>query len=94
MFSDPEKFDPENNNLGINFKNSEKVKKFIENSDFTWKNAVISGPVTNDAITLYVDNPRVKKMVQLQTYQFLIELEKKTNLVLKTVNVQISNTQQ
>ena len=94
MFSDPEKFDPENNTLGINFKNSEKVKKFIENSDFTWKNAVISGPVTNDAITLYVDNPRVKKIVQLQTYQFLIELEKKTNLVLKTVNVQISNTQQ
>jgi len=37
MFSDPEKFDPENNTLGINFKNSEKVKKFIENSDFTWK---------------------------------------------------------
>ena len=94
MFSDPKKFDPENNALGINFKNSEKVKKFIENSDFTWKKAVISGPVTNDTITLYVDNPRVKKMVQLQTYQFLIELEKKTNLVLKTVNVQISNTQQ
>jgi len=94
MFFDPEKFDPENNTLGINFKNSEKVKKFIENSDFTWKKAVISGPVTNNAITLYVDNPRVKKMVQLQTYQFLIELEKKTNLVLKTVNVQISNTQQ
>jgi len=94
MFSDPEKFDPENNALGLNFKNSEKVKKFIENSDFTWKKAVISGPVTNDTITLYVDNPRVKKMVQLQTYQFLIELEKKTNLVLKTINVQISNTQQ
>ena len=94
MFSDPEKLDPENNTLGINFKNSEKVKKFIENSNFAWKKAVISGPVTNDTITLYVDNPRVKKMVQLQTYQFLIELEKKTNLVLKTVNVQISNTQQ
>ena len=94
MFSDPKKFDPENNALGINFKNSEKVKKFIENSDFTWKKAVISGPVTNDTITLYVDNPRVKKMVELQTYQFLIELEKKTNLVLKTINVQISNTQQ
>ena len=94
MFSDPEKLDPENNTLGINFKNSEKVKKFIENSNFTWKKAVISGPVTNDTITLYVDNPRVKKMVQLQTYQLLIELEKKTNLVLKTVNVQISNTQQ
>ena len=94
MFSDPEQFDPENNTLGINFKNSEKVKKFIENSDFTWKQAVVSGPVAGDTVTLYVDNPRVKKMVQLQTYQFLIDLEKKTNLVLKTVNVQISNTQQ
>ena len=94
MFSDPEKFDPENNKLGINFKNSEKVKKFIENSNFAWKQAVVSGPVTKDTITLYVDNPRVKKMVQLQTHQFLIELEKKTSLVFITVKVQISNTQQ
>lgn len=94
MFSDPEKFNPENNRLGINFKNSEKVKKFIENSEFVWKNNVIPGPVTKDSVVLYVDNQRVKKIVQLQTNQFLIELEKKTNLVLKFIDVQITNTQQ
>jgi len=94
MFSDPEKFNPENNRLGINFKNSEKVKKFIENSEFVWKNNVIPGPVTKDSVVLYVDNQRVKKIVQLQTNQFLIDLEKKTNLVLKFIDVQITNTQQ
>ena len=62
---EPEKINPNNNSLGINFKNSKKIENYITNSHYKWADDVVAGPVLGDTLVVYVDNSRVKKIVQL-----------------------------
>ena len=52
------------------------------------------GPVMNETLVLYVDNTRARKVVLLDEVKILLEIEKKTGITLKSIDVQISNSQQ
>ena len=53
---EPEKINPNNNSLGINFKNSKKIENYITNSHYKWVDDVVTGPVLGDTLVVYVDN--------------------------------------
>ena len=89
-----EKINPNNNSLGINFKNSKKIENYITNSHYKWADDVVAGPVLGDTLVVYVDNSRVKKIVQLDEQNLIINIEKNTKISLKNIDIQISNLKQ
>ena len=91
---DPEKINSNNNSLGINFINSKKIEKYIKNSHYKWVDDVMAGPVLGDTLVVYVDNPRVKKIVQLDEQNLIINIERNTKISLKNLDIQISNLKQ
>ena len=91
---EPEKINPNNNSLGINFKNSKKIEKYITNSHYNWADEVVAGPVLGDTLVIYVDNSRVKKIVQLDEQNLIINIEKNTKISLKSIDIQIPNLEQ
>ena len=91
---EPEKINPNNNSLGINFQNSKKIENYIINSHYKWVDDVVTGPVLGDTLVVYVDNSRVKKIVQLDEQNLIINIEKNTKISLKNIDIQISNLKQ
>lgn len=91
---EPEQINPNNNSLGINFKNSKKIEKYIKNSHYKWVDDIVAGPVLGDTLVVYVDNSRVKKIVQLDEQNLIINIEKNTKISLKNIDIQISNLKQ
>ena len=91
---DPEKINSDTNLLGISFKQSKKIEDYLIKSDFSWSNDCKPGPVMNETLVLYVDNTRARKAVLLDEVKILLEVEKKTGITLKSIDVQISNSQQ
>ena len=91
---EPEKINPNNNSLGINFKNSTKIENYIIKSHYKWVDDVVTGPVLGDTLVVYVDNSRVKKIVQLDEQNLIINIEKNTKISLKNIDIQISNLKQ
>ena len=91
---DPEKINSDTNLLGISFKQSKKIEDYLKKSDFSWRNDCKPGPVMNETLVLYVDNTRARKVVLLDEVKILLEIEKKTGITLKSIDVQISNSQQ
>ncbi len=91
---EPEKINPNKNSFGINFQNSEKVKNFLVKSHYKWVNSVVPGPVMGDTFVLFVDNSRVKRLVELEEQNVLINIEKNTKIKLRKIDVQISNIKQ
>ena len=91
---EPEKINSNNNSLGINFQNSKKIEKYITNSHYKWVDDVVTGPVLGDTLVVYVDNSRVKKILQLDEQNLLINIEKNTKITLKNIDIQISNLKQ
>ena len=91
---EPEKINPNKNSFGINFKNSEKIHNYITNSHYRWADDVVAGPVLRDTLVVYVDNSRVKKIVQLDEQNLIINIEKNTKIKLKNIDIQISNLKQ
>ena len=51
---EPEKINPNKNSLGINFKNSKKIEKYITNSHYKWAADVVAGPVFGETLVGYV----------------------------------------
>ena len=91
---EPERINPNTNTLGINFNNSKKIENYITKSHYKWAGDVVTGPVLNDTLVVYVDNPRVKKILELDSSNLIINIEKNTKIKLKNVDVQISNIKQ
>ena len=91
---EPEKINPNNNSLGISFKNSKKIENYITNSHYKWVDDVVTGPVLGDTLVVYVDNSRVKKIVQLDEQNLIVNIEKNTKISLKNIDIQISNLKQ
>ena len=54
----------------------------------------MTGPVLGDTLVVYVDNSRVKKIVQLDEQNLIINIEKNTKISLKNIDIQISNLKQ
>ena len=90
---DPEKINSNNNSLGINFINSKKIENYITNSHYKWADVVV-GPALGDTLVVYVDNSRVKKIVQLDEQNLIINIERNTKISLKNIDIQISNLKQ
>ncbi len=91
---DPERINPNTNSLGINFKESKKVENYLTESHYMWVGDVVAGPVLGETLVIYVDNSRVKKIVELDAQNLIINIEKNTKIKLKSVDVQISNIKQ
>ena len=91
---DPERINPNTNTLGINFNDSKKIENYITKSHYKWAGDVVTGPVSNNTLVVYVDNPRVKKILELDSSNLIINIEKNTEIKLKNVDVQISNIKQ
>jgi uncharacterized protein YaaQ len=88
---DPERINPNTNTLGINFNDSKKIENYITKSHYKWVEDVVTGPVLNDTLIIYVDNSRVKKILELDSQNLIINIEKNTKIKLKNIDVQISN---
>ena len=54
----------------------------------------MTGPVLGDTLVVYVDNSRVKKIVQLDEQNLIVNIEKNTKISLKNIDIQISNLKQ
>ena len=91
---DPERINPNTNSLGINFKESKKVENYLTESHYMWVGDVVAGPVLGETLVIYVDNSRVKKIVELDAQNLIINIEKNTKIKLKNIDVQISNIKQ
>ena len=91
---DPERINPNTNTLGINFRDSKKIENYIKKSHYKWVEDVVTGPVLNDTLIVYVDNSRVKKILELDSQNLIINIEKNTKIKLKNIDVQISNIKQ
>ena len=91
---DPERINPNTNTLGINFNNSKKIEDYRTKSHYKWVGDVVTGPVLNETLIVYVDNSRVKKILELDSQNLIINIEKNTKIKLKNVDVQISNIKQ
>tara|TARA_B100000965_G_C19122483_1_gene553885 strand:- start:14 stop:301 length:288 start_codon:yes stop_codon:yes gene_type:complete len=91
---DPERINPNTNALGINFNDSKKIENYITKSHYIWVGDVVTGPVLNDTLIIYVDNSRVKKILELDSQNLIINIEKNTKIKLKNIDVQISNIKQ
>ena len=91
---DPERINPNTNTLGINFNDSKKIENYITKSHYKWVEDVVTGPVLNDTLIIYVDNSRVKKILELDSQNLIINIEKNTKIKLKNIDVQISNIKQ
>ena len=91
---DPERINPNTNSLGINFKESKKVENYLTESHYMWVGDVVAGPVLGETLVIYVDNSRVKKIIELDAQNLIINIEKNTKIKLKSVDVQISNIKQ
>ena len=91
---EPEKINQINNTLGINFINYKKIEKYITNINYKLADDVVAGPVLGDTLVVYVDNSRVKKIVQLDEHNLIINIEKNTKISLKNIDIQITNLKQ
>jgi len=91
---DPERINQNTNTLGINFNDSKKIENYITKSHYKWVGDVVTGPVLNDTLIIYVDNSRVKKILELDSQNLIINIEKNTKIKLKNIDVQISNIKQ
>ena len=89
---EPQKINP--NDSGIDFSKSEKIRKYFKNDKTHLYKETIPGPVIGEELIIYVDNSRVKKIVQLDEQNLIINIEKNTKISLKNVDIQISNLKQ
>tara|TARA_X000000368_G_scaffold352419_1_gene293241 strand:+ start:178 stop:465 length:288 start_codon:yes stop_codon:yes gene_type:complete len=91
---EPVKINPNTNSLGINFKDSKKVENYITKAHYRWVEDVVMGPVLGETLVVYVENSRVKKIVELDEQSLIINIEKNTKIKLKNIEVQIPNIKQ
>ena len=92
--SGPEKINIEENSVGINFKKSEQVKKYFNNSSYPWKDEISSGPVINDSLVIYVDSKRLKDIIELESLKIINNIEKKLGFSVNSIRVELQNSQQ
>ncbi len=91
---EPVKIDSNINSLGINFKDSKRVENYLTKSHYRWVEDAVTGPVLGETLVVYVENSRVKKIVELDEQNLIINIEKNTKIKLKNIDVQISNIKQ
>ena len=61
---------------------------------YTWSKEISLGPVLNNKAIIYTKSKRVKDIVQFEEQKILIDIEKKLNIKLLSIDVQILNNTQ
>ena len=89
---EPTRIDP--NDSGIDFFKSKKIESYIKKSNLSWSDDIISGPVLGDVFIVYVQNNRLKNLLELEEQKILINIEKHTKIKLKTLSIQMFNNKQ
>ena len=90
----PTKINAETNSLGISFSKSKKIESYFSKNTYKWSKEVSIGPVLNNRLTIYTESSRVKDLIELEEQRILIDIEKKSNINLISIDVQILNNQQ
>ncbi|MCH1525042.1 MAG: hypothetical protein L7S06_01525 [Candidatus Actinomarina sp.] len=90
----PTKINAEKNDLGINFSKSKKVDSYFSKNKYKWSDEISVGPVLNNTSVIYTESSRVKGLIELEEQKILIDIEKKANVKLVSIDVQILNNQQ
>ena len=90
----PTKINVERNELGISFSKSKKIESFFSKNKYKWSNEISIGPVLKNTAIIYTESSRVKNLIQLEEQKILIDIEKKLNIKLLSIDVQILNRQQ
>lgn len=90
----PTKINAETNDLGISFSKSKKIKGYFSKNKYKWSKEISLGPVLNNKATIYTESSRVKDLIELEEQKILIDIEKKSDLKLISIDVQILNNQQ
>ena len=89
---EPTRINP--NDSGIDFPKSKKIESYIKKSNFSWSDDIIPGPVQGDVFIVYVQNNRLKNLLELEEQKILINIEKHTKIKLKTLSIQMFNNKQ
>lgn len=92
--TEPTKINAERNNLGISFEKSKKIENYFNKNKYTWSKEISLGPVLNNKAIIYTKSKRVKDIVQFEEQKILIDIEKKLNIKLLYIDVQILNNTQ
>ena len=90
----PTKINAEKNDVGINFSKSKKVDSYFSKNKYKWSDEISVGPVLNNTSVIYTESSRVKGLIELEEQKILIDIEKKANVKLVSIDVQILNNQQ
>ena len=90
----PTKINAEKNDLGINFSKSKKIDSYFSKNKYKWSDEISVGPVLNNTSVIYTESSRVKGLIELEEQKILIDIEKKANVKLVSIDVQILNNQQ
>ena len=90
----PEKINIEKNPIGISFTKSKKIKNYFDKNNFLWSDETTPGPVIGKTATLYTTSKRAMDLIKLEEQKILIDIEKKTDIKLNFLDVQIDNNQQ
>ena len=90
----PERINIEENSLGINFKKSEQIKNYFNKSSYPWKNDIVTGPLVNSVLTIYVNSKRLQDVIELESLKIINNIEKKLGFSVNSLLVQLQNNQQ
>ena len=90
----PTKINAETNDLGISFSKSKKIEKYFAKNKYKWSKEIFIGPVLKNKAIIYTESSRVKDLIQLEEQKILIDIEKKSEIKLISIDVQILNNQQ
>ncbi|MDB3983477.1 hypothetical protein OAH37_01850 [Acidimicrobiia bacterium] len=90
----PTKINAETNDLGISFSKSKKIEKYFSKNKYKWSKEISIGPVLKNKAIIYTESSRVKDLIQLEEQKILIDIEKKSEIKLISIDVQILNNQQ
>ena len=89
---EPTRINP--NDSGIDFSKSKEIQSYIKKSNPTWSQDITPGPVLGDVLVVYVQNNRLKNLLELEEQKIIINIEKHTKIKLKTLSIQMFNNKQ
>ena len=90
----PVRINIEENSLGINFKKSEQIKNYFNKSSYPWKNDIVTGPLVDNVLIIYVNSKRLQDVIELESLKINNNIEKKLGFSVNSLLVQLQNNQQ
>ena len=80
--------------IAVSISKSKKIEAYFSKNKYKWSKEISLGPVLNNKATIYTESSRVKDLIELEEQKILIDIEKKSEIKLISIDVQILNNQQ